>query len=95
MPDGLRHPKPWLRAFWNRAYQENITAAAIGGYAWEKAGRIWYETLRDARLKPNTHFNSFARITYTVAQRLYGNDSYEAQAVKYGWDMVGISVTQA
>jgi YihY family inner membrane protein len=25
MPDGLRHPKPWLRAFWNRAYQENVT----------------------------------------------------------------------
>ncbi len=25
MPDGLRHPKPWLRAFWNRAYRENVT----------------------------------------------------------------------
>jgi membrane protein len=25
MPDGLRHPRPWLRAFWNRAYLENIT----------------------------------------------------------------------
>ncbi|HET7574160.1 MAG TPA: YihY/virulence factor BrkB family protein [Solirubrobacterales bacterium] len=25
MPSPLRHPKPWLRAFWNRAYQENVT----------------------------------------------------------------------
>ena len=25
MPDSLRHPKPWLRAFWNRAYRENVT----------------------------------------------------------------------
>ena len=25
MPDGLRHPRPWLRAFWHRAYEENIT----------------------------------------------------------------------
>jgi membrane protein len=25
MPDGLRHPKPWLRAFWHRAYRENVT----------------------------------------------------------------------
>jgi YihY family inner membrane protein len=25
MPDGLRHPRPWLRAFWNRAYRENVT----------------------------------------------------------------------
>lgn len=25
MADGLRHPRPWLRAFWNRAYRENVT----------------------------------------------------------------------
>lgn len=25
MPSPLRHPKPWLRAFWNRAYRENVT----------------------------------------------------------------------
>jgi membrane protein len=25
MPSSLRHPRPWLRAFWQRAYQENVT----------------------------------------------------------------------
>jgi membrane protein len=25
MPKALRHPTPWLRAFWNRAYRENVT----------------------------------------------------------------------
>jgi membrane protein len=25
MPSSLRHPTPWLRAFWNRAYRENVT----------------------------------------------------------------------
>ena len=25
MPPSLRHPTPWLRAFWNRAYRENVT----------------------------------------------------------------------
>ena len=25
MPNSLRHPTPWLRAFWNRAYRENVT----------------------------------------------------------------------
>jgi membrane protein len=25
MPDSLRHPRPWLRAFWQRAYRENVT----------------------------------------------------------------------
>ena len=35
-----------------------LAATAIGGYAWEKAGRIWYETLRDSRLRPNTGFRA-------------------------------------
>jgi membrane protein len=25
MLQALRHPRPWLRAFWNRAYEENVT----------------------------------------------------------------------
>jgi membrane protein len=25
MPPSLRHPRPWLSAFWQRAYQENVT----------------------------------------------------------------------
>src|SRR5262249_39364946 len=27
-----------------------LVATQIGGFAWEKAGRIWYETLRDPRV---------------------------------------------
>src|SRR5215471_21375523 len=25
MPKSMRHTRPWLRAFWNRAYRENVT----------------------------------------------------------------------
>ena len=25
MPSAIRHPKPWLQAFWQRAYRENVT----------------------------------------------------------------------
>lgn len=25
MPSSLRHPRPWLRAFWDRVYHENVT----------------------------------------------------------------------
>src|SRR3954449_6245912 len=25
MPNSVRHSRPWLRAFWNRAYRENVT----------------------------------------------------------------------
>lgn len=69
-----------------------LIATALGGYAWEKAGRIWYEALRDKRLKSNAEFRDFAQITLANAQRLYGDQSNEAQAVKDGWEKVGINV---
>ncbi len=72
----------------NRAFY--LTAIALGGYAWEKAGLIWYEALRDERLKPKAKFRDFARVTLANARRLYGDNSDEAQAVKYGWEMVGV-----
>ena len=74
----------------NRAFY--LIATALGGYAWDKAGRIWYEALRDERLKQTAKFRDFARITLATARRLYGEASDEAQAVKYGWAIVGIRV---
>ncbi|HET9597432.1 MAG TPA: M4 family metallopeptidase, partial [Anaeromyxobacteraceae bacterium] len=40
-----------------------LAASAIGGFAWEKTGRIWYETLRDAHLRTTSGFRAFARLT--------------------------------
>lgn len=42
----------------NRAFY--LAATSLGGYAWEKAGRIWYETLRDPRLTSEAKFVEFA-----------------------------------
>jgi Zn-dependent metalloprotease len=70
-----------------------LAATSLGGYAWEKAGRIWYETLRDSRLRQNTGFKRFARLTALVADRLYGPGSLEQAAVVEAWKEVGIPVT--
>ena len=67
------------------------TAMEMGGFAWEKAGQIWYVTLRD-RLNSTSVFTQAAQQTYLVAGSLYGNGSLEQQAVKAGWSAVGISV---
>ena len=67
-----------------------LAAIGLGGHAWEKAGRIWYETLRDPKLKPNTGFTRFARLTATIAGRLYGVNSEEQKIVKSSWKQVGI-----
>jgi Zn-dependent metalloprotease len=69
-----------------------LAATAIGGYAWEKAGRIWYETLRDPRLRPNARFRAFASLTVDVAGSLYGTGSAERRAVRDAWHQVGIAV---
>ncbi|WP_225773779.1 M4 family metallopeptidase [Pseudomonas sp. Marseille-Q5115] len=74
----------------NHAFYQ--VATRIGGPAWEKAGRIWYDTLRDPRLRPNTGFLRFARISFDVAGRLYGVGEAPQQAVKEGWAAVGIAL---
>jgi hypothetical protein len=75
----------------NRAFY--LTAIALGGYAWEKAGRIWYATLRDSRLQATAQFQDFANLTADNAAKLFGNT--EAQAVIDAWRQVGIIVAGA
>jgi Zn-dependent metalloprotease len=65
----------------------------LGGFAWERAGRIWYVTLRD-RLRPNSTFQNCADATFDVARELYGADSVEQRAVREAWDVVGLKVGQ-
>ena len=67
-----------------------LAATSLGGRSWERAGRIWYETLRDSRVKPTVSFRGFARATGRTAERLFGAGSDEAVAVWEAWDEVGI-----
>ena len=71
-----------------------FVAMELGGYAWDKAGQIWYVTLRD-RLRSTSDFQDAANKTYAVAGELYGIGSLERQAVKNGWSKVGITATEA
>lgn len=72
----------------NRAFY--LAAVGLGGSAWEKAGRIWYEALRDAGLRENTGFRRFAGLTVSVTRRLYGQASDEARIVAAAWSSVGL-----
>jgi Zn-dependent metalloprotease len=68
-----------------------VTSVNIGGYAWEKAGMIWYKTLTQ-KLTSLSNFQSAADLTYAAAGELYGANSLEQQAVRSGWAEVGISL---
>lgn len=66
-------------------------AMELGGYAWEKAGRIWYLALKD-QLGPMSDFQAAVSQTVQVAADLFGAGSLEQQAVIKGWQAVGLHV---
>lgn len=68
-----------------------VTAVEIGGNAWEKAGLIWYRTLRE-KLQARASFQDAADLTFAMAGLQYGTGSLEQQAVSKGWAEVGITV---
>ena len=69
----------------NKAFYE--AAVRLGGYAWEKAGLIWYKTLCD-RLKPPATFEDAVSQTVAVAKELFG--AAEGKIVKEAWKVVGL-----
>ena len=66
-----------------------VAAVDLGGSAWEKAGQIWYVTLRD-KLAANSKFQDCANLTFQTAGELFGAGSIEQQAVQKGWAEVGL-----
>jgi Zn-dependent metalloprotease len=65
-----------------------LAAAAIGGNAWEKVGRIWYLTLTE-RLEPTADFAAAASATVQAASDLFGEGA-EHEAVQKAWQDVGV-----
>lgn len=72
----------------NRAFY--LVAAAIGGNAWEAPGQIWYDTLTGSDLTETATFAVFARATETAAVARFGRGSREHDAVRTGWEGVGL-----
>ena len=72
----------------NRAFF--LTADAIGGNAWEGAGRIWYDTLVSGAIRADAGFAQFARATVDAAAARFGPDSREHSAVGDAWTTVGV-----
>ncbi|MFD8588368.1 M4 family metallopeptidase [Streptomyces sp. NPDC059637] len=72
----------------NRAF--HLVAAELGGYAWERAGQIWYDVLAGGRLRPDAGFADFAALTVRTARERFSGDGPEAQAVSKAWAQVGV-----
>jgi Zn-dependent metalloprotease len=101
-----RDPQPAHMRDYERTLQDNggvhinsgipnhafyLAAKAIGGYAWEHMGLIWYETLLSPGLRRNPTFVDFAELTVLVANELFPMGS-EPEAVADAWRAVGITL---
>ncbi|MEX8033488.1 M4 family metallopeptidase [Microbacterium sp. 20-116] len=72
----------------NRAFY--LAATALGGFAWERAGLIWYRTITAGTLSPTADFSVFAAATLSAAASEYGEKSEEVAAVRAAWAGVGV-----
>lgn len=70
----------------NRAFY--LAATAIGGYAWEKAGYAWYDTVCDKALAQNADFAEFAKLTIQHGDKRSGKRV--AAAIEQAWKEVGV-----
>lgn len=68
-----------------------LTAQALGGYAWEQAGNIWYRAL--PAIPESATFQQAADLLYQTAVSLYGANSKQSDAVGNGWAQVGLPPT--
>jgi Zn-dependent metalloprotease len=67
-----------------------LAATKIGGHAWEKAGKIWFQTLTGGSLSSTADFKEAAKATQDVAASLFGENGAEHEAVATAWQEVGL-----
>ncbi len=66
-----------------------LACVSIGGYSWERIGRVWYLMLRDF-LRPDSGFAQAAQASITISGQLYGPRSRETTAIRQAWRAVGV-----
>ncbi|MFJ8647299.1 M4 family metallopeptidase [Streptomyces sp. NPDC093546] len=67
-----------------------LVATRLGGNAWERAGRIWYDVLTGGELAVDAEFADFAKLTVAAARERYGAGGAEHDAVTKAWSTVGV-----
>jgi Zn-dependent metalloprotease len=65
-----------------------LAAVAVGGKAWEKVGRVWYQVMQN--LLPQSNFADCAAQARAVAGSMFPGDATLAKAVDDAWKQVGL-----
>lgn len=67
-----------------------LAATAIGGYAWQGAGAVWWDALTSPETTAAIDFAGFARVTVDAAASRFGDGSSQQRAVQDAWRAVGV-----
>lgn len=87
--DRIRIPDPDVAAHLNSGIPNHafyLVATRLGGYAWTRAGAIWYETM--TTIPRRSGFRAAARLTTTIARQRFG--SRVGRLVAEAWGEVGV-----
>ena len=74
----------------NKAFY--LAATELGGYAWDRLGLVWFETVKDRKMiRQTSNFEAFARTTVVKAAQIYPpHISNEAAIIQDAWQQVGV-----
>lgn len=67
-----------------------LAATSIGGYSWEKAGKVWYKTMTSGRIPFECDFETFAKVTVQVAGEILPDDQSAQTKIRDAWRQVGV-----
>jgi hypothetical protein len=74
----------------NRAFA--LAAIGLGGFAWERIGRVWYDALVAGEVPARSDFATFAQATLSSAARVFPADPEVAARIAAAWRTVGVLV---
>lgn len=73
----------------NRAFA--LACIAVGGFSWERVGKVWYDALTAGEVGASADFAAFARSTVSSSTRLFGADSEVTHQIARAWAEVGVT----
>ncbi len=72
----------------NRAFA--LAARDLGGFTWERIGKVWYDALTAGEVPARTDFATFAQVTLRSAARIFASDAEVANRIEAAWRAVGV-----
>jgi hypothetical protein len=72
----------------NRAFA--VAAQGLGGFTWERIGKVWYDALTSGDVPARSDFATFAQATLRSAARVFPTDPEVADGITAAWRTVGV-----